>query len=98
MRALKRTVSVLLSLMLVLGMVAMGAGTVSAAETNTITVSSNIASTVTQTYTPGVSEQVTVTYAMKVNQPVVEGQGVVTFDKNVLKVASGNTATVADDV
>ncbi len=93
MRALKRTVSVLLSLMLVLGMVAMGAGTVSAAETNTITVSSNIASTVTQTYTPGVSEQVTVTYAMKVNQPVVEGQGVVTFDKNVLKVASGNTAT-----
>ena len=93
MRALKRTVSVLLSLMLVLGMVAMGAGTASAAETNTITVSSNIASTVTQTYTPGVSEQVTVTYAMKVNQPVVEGQGVVTFDKNVLKVASSNTAT-----
>ena len=93
MRALKRTVSVLLSLMLILGMVAMGAGTASAAETNTITVSSNIASTVTQTYTPGVSEQVTVTYAMKVNQPVVEGQGVVTFDKNVLKVASGNTAT-----
>ncbi len=42
MRAIKRTVSVLLSLMLVLGMVTMGISVASAAE-NTISATSNIA-------------------------------------------------------
>ena len=45
MRAIKRTVSVLLSLMLVLGMVTMGISVASAAE-NTISATSNIAATI----------------------------------------------------
>ena len=95
MRAIKRTVSVLLSLMLVLGMVTMGISVASAAETKTITYTSNIGSAGTVTYTPGTSKQVTVTYTLKTSTTVINTQGVVTFDPAVLKVASGQSeATV----
>ena len=70
MKAIKRTVSVLLSLMLVLGMVTMGISVASAAETKTITYTSNIGSAGTVTYTPGTSKQVTVTYTLKTSTTV----------------------------
>lgn len=90
MRAMKRTVSVLLSLMLVLGMVTMGISVAGAAETNTISATSNIAATATQTYTAG-SGQVTVSYSLQAGKRIVDGQGVITYDTNVLKLAAGNT-------
>lgn len=90
MRAMKRTVSVLLSLMLVLGMVTMGISVAGAAETNTITATSNIAAAVTQTYTAG-SGQVTVSYSLQAGKRIVDGQGVITYDTNVLKLADSNT-------
>ena len=89
MRAMKRTVSVLLSLMLVLGMVTMGISVASAAE-NTISATSNIAATATQTYTAG-SGQVTVNYSLQSPKRIVDGQGVITYDTNVLKLADCNT-------
>ena len=90
MRAMKRTVSVLLSLMLVLGMVTMGISVAGAAETNTISATSNIAAAATQTYTAG-SGQVTVSYSLQAGKRIVDGQGVITYDTNVLKLAAGNT-------
>ena len=89
MRAIKRTVSVLLSLMLVLGMVTMGISVASAAE-NTISATSNIAATATQTYTAG-SGQVTVNYSLQSPKRIVDGQGAITYDTNVLKLADCNT-------
>jgi len=90
MRAMKRTVSVLLSLMLVLGMVTMGISVAGAAETNTISVTSNIAATKTQTYTAD-SGQVTVSYSLQAGKRIVDGQGVITYDTAVLKLADSNT-------
>lgn len=90
MRAMKRTVSVLLSLMLVLGMVTMGISVASAAETNTISATSNIAATKTQTYTAD-SGQVTVSYSLQAGKRIVDGQGVITYDTAVLKLADSNT-------
>ena len=90
MRAMKRTVSVLLSLMLVLGMVTMGISVASAAETNTISATSNIAATTTQTYTAE-SGQVTVSYSLQAGKRIVDGQGVITYDTAVLKLADSNT-------
>ena len=92
MRAMKRPVSILLSLMLVLGMVTMGISVASAAETNTISVTSNIAATATQTYTPN-SGQVTVNYSLQAGKRIVDGQGVITYDTAVFKLADSNTKT-----
>lgn len=93
MRAVKRTVSVLLSLMLVLGMVTMGISVASAATPKTVTVTSNIGANGSIQYTPGVTQQVTVTFKLKTTSyRVISTQGVITFDPTVLKVASSNTA------
>ncbi len=92
MRAVKRTVSVLLSLVLVLGMVTVGISAASAATTNKVTVTSNIGANGNIQYTPGVTQQVTVTFQLKTTYRVISTQGVVTFDPAVLKVASSNTA------
>ncbi len=93
MRAVKRTVSVLLSLMLVLGMVTMGVSVASAATPKTVTVTSNIGANGSIQYTPGVTQQVTVTFKLKTTSyRVISTQGVITFDPTVLKVASSNTA------
>ena len=89
MRAMKRTVSVLLSLVLVLGIMAIGISA-SAAETNTITVTSNIAADATATYTAN-SEQVTVTYELQTATKFVSTEAVITYDKTVLSLAASNT-------
>jgi len=91
MRAMKRTVSVLLSLMLVLGMMTIGMSAVSAAETNSIQVTSNLGTGGEAQYTEN-SEQVTVTFKLKTNVTIVNTQSVLTFDPTVLKIASTNTA------
>ena len=89
MRAMKRTVSVLLSLVLVLGIMAIGISA-SAAETNTITVTSNIAADATATYTAN-SEQVTVTFELQTATKFVSTEAVITYDKTVLSLAASNT-------
>lgn len=95
MRAMKKTVSVLLSLMLVLGVMTIGMSAVGAAETNTITVKSDLADDVTVDYVPGTSEQVTVTFSLQATVPVINFDGVITFDKDVLKIASTVTQETA---
>ena len=91
MRAMKRPLSVLLSLMLVLGMLTIGMSAVSAAETKSIAVTSNIGAASEAQYSE-TSEQVTVTFKLKSDLTIVATQAVITFDTTVLKVASTNTA------
>ena len=91
MRAMKRTVSVLLSLMLVLGMMTIGMSVASAAETK-VTATSNIGATASADYTAD-SEQVTVTYKLNTAATISGVRAVITYDKAVLKLASTNTAT-----
>lgn len=91
MRAMKRPISVLLSLMLVLGMLTIGMSAVSAAETKSIAVTSNIGVSSDAQYSD-TSEQVTVTFKLKSDLTIVATQAVMTFDTTVLKVASTNTA------
>lgn len=90
MRAMKRTVSVLLSLMLVLGMMAIGMSAVGAAGTNTITAKSTITSDASQTYTSD-SKQVTVTYYFQSAKKLINAEGVLTYDPAVLKPAATTT-------
>lgn len=95
MRAMKRTVSVLLSLMLVLGMMTIGMSAVGAAETNKVNVTSNIGASTSVDYTAD-SEQVTVTYKLKADLGVLNTQGVITYDTAVLKLTdSSKSAAVA---
>ena len=95
MRAVKRTVSVLLSLVLVLGMVTMGISVASAATPKTVTVTSNIGANGSIQYTPGVTQQVTVTFSLQASVPVLNFDGVITFDKDVLQIAATNTQDTA---
>ena len=90
MRAMKRTVSVLLSLMLVLGMMTIGMSVASAAETK-VTATSNIGATASAAYTAS-SEQVTVTYKLNTAATISGVHAVITYDKAVLKLATTNTA------
>ena len=90
MRAMKRTVSVLLSLMLVLGMMTIGMSVASAAETK-VTATSNIGATASADYTAS-SEQVTVTYKLNTAATISGVRAVITYDKAVLKLATTNTA------
>jgi hypothetical protein len=92
MRAMKRTVSLVLAMMLVLGMATLGIGVASAAETNTITFTSNYGASGSVQYTPGSTEQVTVTYSLTSQVPIVNVEGVLQYSSSVLKVASTNTA------
>ena len=92
MRAMKKPVSLLLSLMMVLSIfTVLGITTASAAESNTITVTSNIGSGGDVQYTPGVSEQVTVTFNFQAAKKLVNVEGVMTYDTSVLKLADSNT-------
>jgi len=90
MRTMKRTVSVLLSLMLVLGMMTIGMSVASAAETK-VTATSNIGATASAAYTAD-SEQVTVTYKLNTAATISGVRAVITYDKAVLKLATTNTA------
>lgn len=91
MRAMKKTVSVLLALMLVLGMATMGMSVASAAETNTVSVTSNIAPTQTIEFNEQ-SEQVVATYCLQSDKNIINVEGVITYDPTVLKIADTNTA------
>lgn len=93
MKAFKRTVSVLLSLVLVLGMLTIGIS-VSAAETNTVTVTSNLGDNYKVNYT-STSETVTVTYNLQSKYRVVNVQGVITFDPKVLRFKSYDAPTLS---
>lgn len=85
MRAIKRTVSVLLTLMLVLGMVTIGIGVASAAGTYKINVTSNIGKSTSQNYSAS-TETVTVTFNIKAAN-LIGTRGLITFDKDVLEIA-----------
>jgi len=91
MRAMKKTVSVLLSLVLVIGVLTIGISAVGAAENYKIEVSSNIASTVTKNYSAD-SETVTVTFELQSAKNIISADAVLTYDPAVLKFASSNTA------
>lgn len=88
MRAMKRTVSIVLALMMVLGMATMGISVASAAETNTVTFTSNIGANGTIDYVPGTTEKVTVCYDLTSTYGVVNIQGKVNYDPTVLKIAN----------
>ena len=90
MRAMKKTVSVLLSLVLVLGMMTIGISAASAAETKNITVKSNISSDQVVKYSAD-SEQVTVTYELQADMTIACAQAYLTYDPAVLQLASSNT-------
>lgn len=92
MRAMKRTVSLVLAMMLVLGMATLGIGVASAAETNTVTFTSNFGASGSVQYTPGSTEQVTVTYSLTSQVPIINVEGVLQYSTSVLSVASTNTA------
>ena len=96
MRAMKKTVSVLLSIVMVLSVfTVLGITTAGAAETNTVTVTSNIGSGGDISYVPGTSEQVTVTFDFQTAKKLVAAEGVLTYDTNVLKLADSNTEATA---
>lgn len=90
MRAIKRTVSVLLTLMLVLGMVTIAIGTASAAETTKIRVTSNIGVSTSKVYNAS-TETVTITFNIKAAN-LIGTRGLITYDQNVLELAD-TTAT-----
>ncbi len=88
MRAMKRTVSIVLALMMVLGMATMGISVASATETNTVTFTSNIGANGTVEYVPGTTEQVTVCYDLTTTYGIVNIQGKVFYDPTVLQIAN----------
>lgn len=90
MRAIKRTVSVLLTLMLVLGMVTIAIGTASAAGTYKINVTSNIGKSTSKDYNAS-TEKVTITFNIKAAN-LIGTRGLITYDQNVLELAD-TTAT-----
>lgn len=90
MRAIKRTVSVLLTLMLVLGMVTIAIGTASAAGTYKINVTSNIGESTSKDYNAS-TETVTITFNIKAAN-LIGTRGLITYDQNVLELAD-TTAT-----
>ena len=90
MRTIKRTVSVLLTLMLVLGMVTIAIGTASAAGTYKINVTSNIGKSTSKDYNAS-TEKVTITFNIKAAN-LIGTRGLITYDQNVLELAN-TTAT-----
>ena len=92
MRAMKGTVSVLLTLVLVLGMVTIGIGAVSAAETKKINITSNIGVSSSKEY-DATSQMVSVTFNLK-SANVFAVRGVVTFDPAVLSLADTTVANI----
>ena len=90
MRTIKRTVSVLLTLMLVLGMVTIAIGTASAAGTYKINVTSNIGKSTSKDYNAS-TEKVTITFNIKADN-LIGTRGLITYDQNVLELAN-TTAT-----
>ena len=90
MSTIKKTVSVLLAVMMIFSMLAVAS--VSAAETTggTITVSSNLCDDVKYTYDED-DTQVEVTYFLQSDKMILNAQGTVSYDSTVLALADTNT-------
>ena len=89
MNTIKKTVSVLLAVMMIFSMLTIVS--VSAAETNTITVTSNLCDAVEYTYDED-DAQIKVTYKFQSDKMLLNAQGVLTYDSKVLKLADKTTA------
>ncbi len=92
MKAIKKTVSVVLAVMMILCAVTAMSFGASAAETNNtgkITVSSNLSSPIAYNYDEN-SEQVTVTYYLQADNMIIDVQAYCTYDTSVLKLADTN--------
>ena len=90
MNTIKKTVSVLLAVMMIFSMLAVAS--VSAAETTggTITVSSNLCDDVKYTYDED-DTQIEVTYFLQSDKMILNAQGSVSYDSTVLELADTNT-------
>ena len=90
MNTIKKTVSVLLAVMMIFSMLTIVS--VSAAETSTITVESNLCDAVQYSYDEDAS-QVTVTYNFQSDLMLLNAQGTLNYDSTVLQLASTNKPT-----
>lgn len=90
MRKFKKALSVVLAVMMIVCTVSALSITASAAETNKISLTSNVADTVSYDYSAD-STQVTVTYKLQSDIMIENIQAVVSYDSSVLKLASSNT-------
>ena len=92
MRTIKKQISVLLAVLMVLSSIMAVSFSVSAAETTggTITVNSNLCDSKTYNYT-ATDKQMQVTYYLQCNNKILNMQGGVYYDSSVLKVADTNT-------
>ncbi len=90
MNTIKKTVSVLLAVMMIFSMLTIVS--VSAAETSKITVESNLCDAVQYNYDANAS-QVTVTYNFQSDNMILNAQGTLNYDSSVLKLASTNKPT-----
>ena len=101
MKKIQKKLSVVLAVMMVLCMFTALPFSASAAETseetsagNKINVTSNVADTVSYNYNAQ-TEQVIVTYLLKADHMIMDTQSSLTYDSNVLKLASTNTKITA---
>ena len=87
MRTIKKQISVLLAVLMVLSSIMAVSFSVSAAETTggTITVNSNLCDSKTYNYT-ATDKQIQVTYYLQCNNKILNMQGGVYYDSSVLKV------------
>lgn len=91
MSTIKKTVSVLLAVMMIFSMLTIAS--VSAAETTTggtVTVSSNLCDDIKYTYDED-DTQVEVTYFLQSDKMILNAQGSVSYDSTVLELADTNT-------
>lgn len=92
MRTIKKQISVLLAVLMVLSSIMAVSFSVSAAETTggTITVKSNLCDSSVYNYTAN-DKQIQVTYYLQCDNKILNMQGGVYYDSSVLKVADTNT-------
>lgn len=92
MKTIKKQISVLLAVMMILCSFTAISFSASAAETTggTITVNSNLCDAQTYSYTAG-DKQVEVTYYLQCDNMIMNMQGGIYYDSSVLKVADTNT-------
>lgn len=92
MRTIKKQISVLLAVLMIISSVMTASFSVSAAETTggTITVKSNLCDSSVYNYTAN-DKQIQVTYYLQCDNKILNMQGGVYYDSSVLKVADTNT-------
>lgn len=92
MRTIKKQISVLLAVLMIISSVMTVSFSVSAAETTggTITVKSNLCDSSVYNYTAN-DKQIQVTYYLQCDNKILNMQGGVYYDSSVLKVADTNT-------